>query len=559
MPKKKLLYLSDLYNFYSNQDQDALFSSNDDATIVVHIEEPLLFKKDDYDADEYFLKCPIRLCHTEKNRNNSSFSEASIKEAIASAYNMPILAYIYENEDGEYDFAGHEFSQDENGETIYYEQPVGVISESADLKFVYDEDNEKTYLDGVGTIWKNYSKAADILERKGSSKVSVEIAVDDLSYSAKDKVLIINKFHFLGVTILGTDPDTGKEIQEGMEGANITLADFSQNRNSITQQLIDELKKFNENFAAFNINQKTEEGGKELVTKFEELLNQYNVTEDDITFEYDNLSDEELETQFVEAFGNVEDSEQDDIEPSEDPASEDFENNDEDDKTEENVDENDDESDDDDNVDVDENADNYSLKYSVNNVNYEISLNEIQYALQTLVNNTYSESDNTYYSVIVYSDTVVMVDNWTGTAYRQSYKSRKGVYTLVGDRVSVHACYLTDEEEQKLDNMKNNYSSISEQLNDYIVKENEQKKNEILTSADYSSISDSEEFKSIVEDRADYSVEEIQKKCDDLLLRFVKEGKAIDFSDKKPSFTMTQLPNVTKKQKKGRYGNLFSK
>ena len=114
MPKKKLLYLSDLYNFYSNQNQDALFSSNDDATVVVHIEEPFVFKKDDYDADEYFLKCPIRLCHTEKNRNNSSFSEEAIKEAVQSAYNMPILAYIFENEDGEYDFAGHEYSQDEN-------------------------------------------------------------------------------------------------------------------------------------------------------------------------------------------------------------------------------------------------------------------------------------------------------------------------------------------------------------------------------------------------------------------------------------------------------------
>lgn len=556
MPKKKLLYLSDLYNFYSNQNQDALFSSNDDATVVVHIEEPFVFKKDDYDADEYFLKCPIRLCHTEKNRNNSSFSEEAIKEAVQSAYNMPILAYIFENEDGEYDFAGHEYSQDENGETIYYEQPVGVISESADLKLVYDEDKDKTYLDGIGTIWKNYSKAAEILERKGSSKVSIEIAVDDLSYSAKEKTLIINKFHFLGVTILGTDPETGKEIQEGMEGANITLEDFSENRNSITQKLIEELQKFNANFAAFNINQKTEEGGKESVTKFEELLNQYNVTEDDVTFEYDNLSDEELESKFAEAFGSA-DSSEENQDVSDDPASEDFEDNDED---EASVDENNDEEDGNDDEEAEpENAETYSLKYSINNVDYEISLNDIQYALQTLVNDTYSESDNTYYSVIVYSDTVVMVDYWTGTAYRQSYKSRKGVYTLTGDRVPVHACYLTDEEEQKLDNMKNSYSSISDKLDEYVAKENEQMKNDIVSSSDYSSISDTEEFKEIINNIAEYSIDEVQKKCDDLLLKFVKEGKVVDFSEKKVTTTMTKLPVITEKQKKSRYGNLFSK
>ena len=40
--------------------------------------------------------------------------------------------------------------------------------------------------------------------------------------------------------------------------------------------------------------------------KFNELLAKYGKTADEVTFEYENLSDEELEVAFKEAFGEVE-------------------------------------------------------------------------------------------------------------------------------------------------------------------------------------------------------------------------------------------------------------
>jgi len=45
----------------------------------------------------------------------------------------------------------------------------------------------------------------DILKRDGQCDVSVELSVLDLSYSAEERVLDINKFVFTGVTILGKD------------------------------------------------------------------------------------------------------------------------------------------------------------------------------------------------------------------------------------------------------------------------------------------------------------------------------------------------------------------
>ena len=73
----KLLYLKDLYNFFVSQNKNVKFSSKDtDTTIVVHIDEPLVFDKED--TDDLNLICPIRLCHTEENVNTSFIPEKSM-------------------------------------------------------------------------------------------------------------------------------------------------------------------------------------------------------------------------------------------------------------------------------------------------------------------------------------------------------------------------------------------------------------------------------------------------------------------------------------------------
>ena len=56
-----------------------------------------------------------------------------------------------------------------------------------------------------------------------------------------------------------------------------------------------------------NTHEDFEKGGStEKNMKFEELLSKYNKAVDDITFEYDSLTDEELEAKFEEEFGTDE-------------------------------------------------------------------------------------------------------------------------------------------------------------------------------------------------------------------------------------------------------------
>ena len=78
---------------------------------------------------------------------------------------------------------------------------------------------------------------------------------------------------------------------------NSILNEFSKDEHS---KLIETLDKLNKTLSGFNINQNPinnfEKGGFEEtnMTKFEELLKKYNKTAEDVTFEYEGLSDEEL-------------------------------------------------------------------------------------------------------------------------------------------------------------------------------------------------------------------------------------------------------------------------
>ncbi len=84
--------------------------------------------------------------------------------------------------------------EDENGELVYDEYPIGIIPESCNAQLVYDEEKEKTYCEVDGYIFEEYSKAAEILEREGECFVSVELSIRELSYDAKSKYLNIKDF-----------------------------------------------------------------------------------------------------------------------------------------------------------------------------------------------------------------------------------------------------------------------------------------------------------------------------------------------------------------------------
>ena len=190
----RLLTLDDLCDYYSNHKNMVNYNAdkNSNCPVVVQLEATMTFSDDDYDPELALLKTHLKSCHIGTNRNKSSIERSVMEEAKASIYNRPILGFIHQLSDGSFDFAGHEMFINDDGEVEYEEIPVGCIPESGNAHLVYDEENDKTYLEVDGIIFEEYTRAASILKEKKESKVSVELALLDYSYNPKEKEMVIH-------------------------------------------------------------------------------------------------------------------------------------------------------------------------------------------------------------------------------------------------------------------------------------------------------------------------------------------------------------------------------
>ena len=520
-----ILTLDDLAKF-CEQNNFVKFDAKDSGYQIC-VQIPAQFSQEN--SDDSMLFANVLAFHTGVNRNKSSLTEDAAKKAIKNLAYKPVLANFCEI-DGVRDFTSHDFDVDENGNYIYYEKQVGCFTaDKAYMKQDPDHDDRMNVFAKVA-IPREYTDAAEIIERKNGTKCSIELCVNSLSYSAKDKMLYLEDVDVMGLTLLGVNPDTGEEVQEGMQGAHVQIEDFSVENNSLTfnSTIINEIAEAVAN-RLDNQNQRKEE---EPVDKdFEEKI------EEEVTNVMD-ATDEENQAVVTEASECVEETV---VEETPEEVVEEFDEVEDKEDTEEVV-----------------TDDTFSdkKKYSVNGMEFEVSLSDIQNAVYELVNNTYAESDNDYYMVEVYegSKSVVMSGLWSGKSYKQSYKVRGGVYSLVGDRVPVKAVYVTADEEAELDKMRSSYAEIKDKLAKY---ESEPAKMEILNSDEYAKIADTVEFAYLKkeENHFDLSVEEVREKADSLLLAYAKTGK-LDFAVNDKKVGMKKFGNKAS-NKNGRYGKLF--
>ena len=564
--RKRLLYLEDLYDFYSTKYKRSTHFSSEKTgePIVVQVHGKINFEESDKNKDG-LLPVHLQACHTNLNVNNSNIEEPVMTSALPSFSNRPILGYIHkvvtdENPDGQWEFYGHN-CHEENGELVYDEVPIGIIPESCNAQLVYDKEKNKTYCEVDGYIFEEYSRAAEILQREGECAVSVELSIRELSYDGKLKCLNIEDFWFSGVTILGKN-EYGDTIKPGMTGSNIKLADFSADNNSLFAKYENKMIEFQERLEKLestcsNIQLSKEGGNDKNMDKFNELLEKYGKTAEDIDFEYEDMTDEELESKFEEVFGKLE--EDSPSEPSNDEGTEDGDESEENPEVKE------------DNACGGGGSSTAKKKKKNNSIecSYEVdgetkkfavSLQEKIYAIQDLVNATYAEADNTYYGVSVYEDYVVMCDYWSGRYYKQSYTSENDNYSLIGDRVEVYAEFVTSDEQKELESMRSNYAALKEFKETAEKNELHAKREEILNSEKYEAVSETEAFKELVKNMDNYSLEELDKEAKIIFAdNFNMETFAARTEKAQKNSTVKVFANVNKSKKDSRYGNLFSK
>lgn len=546
---KRYLTLDDLYLFCKQNKLNHFSAKEAEGPIIVHT--PGQFEATDA-SQNGLLPVKLQACHTGTNRNKSHISTESMTAALPSFSNRPILGYIHQLEDGTWDFYSHNAqlveTDDGDTEVEYLEVPVGVIPESCNAKIVYDELKEKNYVNVNGYIFEEYSKAAEILRNKGISKVSVELAIEDMSWNADEDCLNINSFYFMGVTILGRDED-GTIVEEGMAGSNITLGSFSQEENSfipndLQSKMVETLTKLNNALDRFNnTNDSDKKGGCDTMDKFNELLELYGLTEEDIDFEIEGLSDEDLEAAFTEKFGDAEEfkkkkkcSEEDDDESGEE--------------------------------DSDENKDEdfgckKKKKCSVNTetrtVEFELSFDDIRMALYNLLSENMDEYSyawicETYEDHFVYQKESY-ANGYEAHYFKQNYSKDGDNIAFSGDPVEVFTEFVTESEKTALDMIRSQYEELKAFKENIEKQELKVQKDAILESAEYAEIKDSEEFKALAADAEKYSVDELKVKADLIFAAAMKKKFNFEAEPKKKSVGINF--NTKSNKKKQAYSGLF--
>ena len=563
--KKKILTEDDLLKFCQEQ-KFAKFSSKDTGYQLA-LKVPTTFEVDNTVDDNHrgMMKLKFRIFHTGLNRNKSYVSKESAEKAMNTIADRPVLAAIHQLDDGTWDFEGHEMEivKDDKGneELRYIESQVGSFS-SEPAFWEHDDNLDKDYVCAYAYISEEYTRACEIIRSKQGSKNSCELFIDELSYNAKEKYLELNDFYVNASTLLGSRDD-GTEIQEGMEGSRADIADFSVKNNSVKfdkdEKLIELLENLNKTLSNFNKEQSSvqilsKEGGNDKnMDKFNELLEKYGKTAEDIDFEYEDMTDEELESKFEEVFGKLEENST--SEPSNDEGTDDGDESEENPEVKE------------DNACGGGGSGTTKKKKKKNSVEnepmtktYEISHDDIRYALYNLLA-SYEESDNDWYYITGVYDSYFVYESWNGgKIYGQKYTKDNDNVAFDGERYTLHKEYLTDSEYAELQSMRSNYAALKEFKENAEKNELHAKREEILNSEKYEAVSETEAFKELVKNMDNYSLEELEKEAKIIFAdNFNMETFAVHAEKAQKKSTVKVFANVNKSKKDSRYGNLFSK
>ena len=535
---KQILTLEDLVQFCKNQKIKRFDANEFGKQICVKVNNIATFEEESDVSNDGFMHLLFKVCHAGENRNYSNISKENLEKYKDTIKYRPVLASIITSPDDAsvLDFNSHDIEIHDNGNPIYIEKQVGCFT--ADEPFLqYDEQNDKTYLMAHAVIPEEYTASADIIRRKGGTKVSCEIAIDTMNYNEDTGILDIIDFSFLGCCLLGD------HVTEGMAGARAdieSIADFSAENNSVTANaefnntLVETLKKLNETLDKFNNKSPDEKGGEDAMNKFEELLELYGLEESEIEFEVEGLSDEDLEAAFTEAFGDAEE-----FKKKKKCSEENSEG-------------------DDDFAGCGKKKKRCSVNAEAGTVEFEMSHDDVRMALYSLLESSWDENSyswicEVYDNYFVYQKETYSNSGYKSNYYKQNYSKNNDNVELSGDAVEVFSTFVTESEKTALEMMRTQYDGLKKFHDETIAAQDQAKKDAILNDEKYSEIADTEQFAELKKDAAKFSVEELETKAKLIFADVVMaKGEHIEKKVNKIGFNFSEKP-----KKAQAYGGLF--
>lgn len=540
---RKIMTIDELYSSCLKENF-VKFDSNDSGKELL-VQMLGSFSKSDDDQDkltEGMTPFVSKAFHDHVNLNKSQIKTKAFKDNVPSSHLRPILANIKKDEEtGELDFGSHDFhiekitESDESGNVIekdkivYDEHPIGVIDGSK-TTIEYDKDAKVNRAVLHGFLYNEYCQdAIDILNRRGTVDCSVELAIRSMSFDTVSKTLVLDDFYVSGLTLLSAN------TKPGMTGSNFKIEDFSVDegcakfdKDEKIIELLENMNKLLTNFSDDKNNQKGGTTGK----MFEELLNKYNKTVKDITFEYESLSDEELEAKFAEMFENDNTGTGDNNEPSGDG------NN--------GV-----------SSDPEGNPDGEGQTFEKMTRTYEISHEDTKYALYQLLS-SYEQSDNDWYFINSVFDDYFTYENWNGDKiFGQKYTKDGDNVAFDGERYNLHRELLTDSEFAELQSMRSNYTALKEFKETAEKNELHNQREAILSAEKYSVLTENEAFSELKNNMDNYSLTDLEKEAKVIFADYVASVGEFSAKENKTS-GIKMFGNMNSKSKpKKRYGSLF--
>ena len=507
------------------------FSSKEHGNKPLIVQSVETFEISD-DSKDGLMPVALKSCHIGVNRNQSCISEDVMRTNMASFKGRPILANIIKTDEGTYEFHSHDVTFNEDGEMEYLEHPVGVISQLEEPYLEYDKDEDKTYLHVNGHIFTEYSRAAEILERRRTCKCSVEIAVNEMSWNGEEDYLSIDSFTFMGVTILGYEQDGVTEIQEGMKGSKITIDSFSADNSMLgvnyQEKMIEVLDKLNTTLSNFNKN--SEKGGEEEMVDVEGIVVEEELNEPEVVVVEEQSEGEEVvvNEEIVSEETSFEDGDEEEVVVVENEE-----------EVEETV--------------VEEVEEKFEIKF-------ELSHDDIRTALYNLLD-AYSEDGYSYAWIIEVYDNKFVYEDWTDEGYkffRQTYSKDGDNIAFDGERVEVFNEWLSKAEKDALDELKSHYAELKAFKENYDATTLKAEKDAVFASAEYDEIRESDEFKALMSKMDDYSVDELKVQADLLFAASMKKKYNFDAKPAKKGAVGLNFQAEPDKKKEA-YAGLFKK
>lgn len=195
----------------------------------------------------------------------------------------------------------------------------------------------------------------------------------------------------------------------------------------------------------------------------------------------------------------------------------------------------------------------------------ELSHEDICCALYNLIGQ-YEEEDNEYYYIRNVYDNYFIMHGWCNNKlYKVGYTVDGENVALEGDRQEVFELIVTESEKIAIEKMREDYVALESKYNElkefkenYDAAQLKAEKTAVLESEEYASIKGSAEFKALVSEMDNYSVDELKVKADLLFAASMKKQFAFEAEKAEKKHSVGMNFNVKTSKKKEAYKGLFN-